>query len=402
MRYYFEATDQNGKAIVGNYEAESEAEVSDYLQKRQLIPIIIKQEAVAFLKGDLTLFESITPMDRIALIRNLAATTKAGLNIMESLDILAKDATKSLLKKVLLQIKANIQNGQPLWQSFQSYQRYFPPFLIGMVRAGESSGKLDTTLDELAQYLSRDYSLVKKVKSAMTYPIILLIASFCMTIILLGFVMPSMEKTFERSHIVLPVYTRIMIALGHVISYNYFLDIFIAALITVFVIIASRNIQLKAIVSKILFHIPIIKDLIKKMVLVKLARTLGSLLSSGALITESLQLAADAVGNEYYKEALLKVSADVARGISLSKAIESCKHLFPNFLISLIIVGEKTGTLEGILKTFADFYDEEVDYSLQSLTTFIEPALLLVMGLVVGTIAFSIIMPIYQFVGKYI
>jgi type IV pilus assembly protein PilC len=402
MRYYFESTDQNGKVTTGTYEADTEAEVSEHLQKRQLIPVLIRQETEAFLKRDFALFERITPMDRIALVRNLAATTKAGLSILESLDILAKDATKPLLRKVLLQIKSNIQNGQALWQSFQYYQRYFPPFFVGMVRAAESSGKLDTTLTELAQYLTREYSLVKRVKSAMAYPMILLAASVGVTFVLLGFVMPAMEKTFERSHIVLPFYTKIMLAIGHGVAYNFFLDIFAAAVIVILVIAARRNLLLKTFFSRLLFHIPIVKELIKKIVLVKFARTLGSLLSSGALINESLRLAADAVGNEYYKAAMLKVSADVSRGVSLSKAMAVHDRLFPNFLISLVIVGEKTGTLENILKTFAEFYDEEVDYSLRALTTFLEPALLLVMGLIIGSIVFSILIPIYQFVGKFI
>lgn len=402
MRYYYEATDQRGVAVNGGYEADSEADVSEFLQKRQLIPVLIRKETAVLFDRDFTLFERITMMDRIALVRNLAATTKAGLSIVESLDILAQDATKPLLKKILLQIKNNMQNGQALWQSFQYYEKHFPPFFVGMIRAAETSGKLDVTLDELTQYLAREYSLVKRVKNAMAYPFILLIACFGVIIILLGFVLPSMEKTFQRSQIVLPVYTKIMLAIGHAMTYNFFLDFLAIMMIVVFVVALRRNAMLKSLFAKIVFRIPLVNELIKKIVLVKLTRTLSSLLSSGALITESLRLAADSVGNQYYKEAILKVNADVSRGVSLSKALKACDKLFPNFLISLVIVGEKTGSLENILKTFADFYDEEVDYTLRTLTTFLEPIMLLIMGLIIGAIVLSVLLPIYQFVGKFI
>jgi type II secretory pathway component PulF len=367
-----------------------------------LIPILVRKETAALFDRDFALFESVTMMDRIALVRNLAATTKAGLSIVESLDILAQDATKPLLKKIFLQIKNNMQNGQALWQSFQYYQKHFPPFFVGMVRAAETSGKLDVTLDELTQYLAREYSLVKRVKTAMAYPTILLIAAFGVIVILLGFVLPSMEKTFQRSQIVLPVYTRVMLSIGHAMTYNFFLDFIVVAMVVFLIVAIRRNVVLKSLFAKIVFHIPLVNALIKKIVLVKFTRTLGSLLSSGALITDSLRLAADSVGNEYYKEAILKINSDVSRGVSLSKALKSSGNLFPNFLISLVIVGEKTGSLENILKTFANFYDEEVDYALRSLTTFLEPAMLLIMGLVIGAIVLSVLLPIYQFVGKFI
>lgn len=402
MRYYYEATDQRGVAVNGGYESDSEADVAEYLQKRQLIPILIRKETSVLFDRDFSLFERVTMMDRIALVRNLAATTKAGLSIVESLDILAQDATKPLLRKILLQIKNNMQNGQALWQSFQYYQNHFPPFFVGMIRAAETSGKLDVTLDELTQYLTREYSLVKRVKNAMAYPFILLVACVGVIIILLGFVLPSMEKTFQRSQIVLPIYTRVMLSIGHAMTYNFFLDFIVIAGIIALVFVIKRSAFLKELFAKIVFRIPLVNQLIKKIILVKFSRTMGSLLSSGALITDSLRLAADSVGNEYYKRAILKINADVSRGVSLSKALKACGNLFPNFLISLVIVGEKTGSLENILKTFANFYDEEVDYSLRTLTTFLEPAMLLFMGLIIGAIVLSVLLPIYQFVGKFI
>jgi type IV pilus assembly protein PilC len=402
MRYYYEATDKKGAPVIGKYEAETEAEVSEHLQKRQLIPLIIRPETGAFDVRKISLFEKITALDRITLVRNLAATTRAGLSIIEALDILAQDADKPLLKKILLEMKSNIQNGQPLWQSFQYYHQYFPPFFVGMIRAAETSGKLDETLEELTRYLSREYSLVKKVNDSMAYPTILLFASGGVIILLLGFVLPGLQKTFERSQIVLPYYTRMLMSLSQAIRYDYAGDAIAVLLIIGLVILFKRNIWPKNVLSRLYFRVPLLRDVLKKMVLVRFTRTLGSLLGSGALITDSLQLAADSVGNEYYRRAILKVNAEVIRGLPLSKGLAQNEKLFPHFLTSLVIVGEKTGTLENVLKTFANFYDEEIEYDLKTLTTFLEPAMLLVMGLVVGFIALSILLPIYQFVGKFI
>jgi len=403
MRYFFEAINQLGAVTIGEHEAESEAAVIEYLQKRQLIPISIKPATAIISRGrSLMMFDRINALDRISLVRNLAVTTKAGLSIMESLAILAQDTTKPLLKNILLQIANNMQNGQPLWQSFQYYKKHFPPFFVGMIRAAETSGKLDATLEELTQYLTGEYNLVRKIKSAMAYPLILLVASCGVIVILIGFVLPRIEETFKRSQVALPIFTKIMLAISHAMRYSILLDSLVIIAIVVAIFLIRRNDAIKEVIAKLLFKLPVVNDLLKKIVLVRFARTLGSLLSSGLLITEALKLAADSVGNIYYRNAILKVNDDIMRGLPLSKALASSGKLFPHFFVSLVTVGEKTGTLENILKTFADFYDEEVDYTLKSLTTFLEPILLLVMGLIIGFIVLSILLPIYQFVGKFI
>lgn len=402
MHFYFESINKQGKAVVGEYDADSKGDVVEYLQKRHLIPLRINEKLVQKEGWNTSLFERITNLDRITLTRNLAATSRAGLSIVESFDILAQDTGKNLLKNVLLHIKNSVINGQPMWQAFHYYKEHFPPFFVGMVRAAESSGKLDVTLEELTRYLTREYNLVKKIKSAMAYPVILIIASLGVLTLLLGFVLPSVEKTFERSRITLPVFTQILLKISHAIRYSLILDVIVVIFFGVGLFLLFRNNKAKEWFAKFLFKIPLIRDVLKKIVLVRFSRTLGSLLASGVLITESLELAGDSVGNEYYKEVILKVKADVTKGIPLSKSLGSYEKLFPHFLCSLILVGEKTGTLEHILKTFADFYDEEVDYSLKTLTSFMEPAMLLIMGLIIGFIVLSILLPIYQFVGNYL
>ncbi len=404
MLYIYEASDKEGVVIKGKIEAETRGAVIEYLEKKELIPVSIEKEGEE--KGiqilSLSLFERVKPIDRVLLVRNLAAAIKAGLNIIEALDVLISDATKNIIKKILNQAKFNLQNGQALSTTFAYYKKYFPPVFVGLVRAGEASGRLESTLDELAQHLSKEYNLTRKVKSALAYPIVLLTASVSVVIMLLTFVIPRLAKSFKMSKTELPFITKALIAISNILTYSYFLDIIvIVALVWFFAYFRTTSMG-RRVFLKILLRIPVARNLVKKVALVRLTRTLGSLVSSGTTIIEALGFSADAVGNETYKKAILSSSEQIRSGIALSRAFGEHSELFPRLLISMMAVGEKTGTLEKVLKTFSDFYDEEVDHTLKDLTTFIEPILLLFMGLIIGTIALSILLPIYQLVGKFV
>ncbi|KKW14487.1 MAG: Type 4 fimbrial assembly protein pilC [Candidatus Jorgensenbacteria bacterium GW2011_GWB1_50_10] len=404
MRYIFEASSKKGEIIKGEFDADTRAGVVEYLGKRKLIPVVIepKVSPQVFSLSKVAFFETVTTLDQIILVRNLGAAVKVGINIKEALEIIVEDAQKPVLKSILQQIKLGIENGQPLWKGFAVFPEHFPPFFIGMIKAAEASGELDKKLDELAQYLTREHSLAKKVQGAFVYPLVLLGASFGVIVFLLNFVIPKIETTFRRSQVELPVFTRIILQLSHAIRYSFVLDVFVL-LILIAVFLWSRRTETgKRVGALILFRLPIAKDVVKKVALVRFTRALGSLLDSGISFAESLRLSAESIGNEYYKIAINKTAVEINKGIPFSKGLSAYPELFPKFLVSFVTVGEKTGNLSPILKNFADFYDEEVDYALKNLTTILEPVLLLIMGLVIAFIVLSILMPIYQFVGKFI
>ena len=197
MLYSYEASDKDGVAVRGEFEAEDKAEVVEYLQKKNLIPVSIEGEGEKRgkeLSLSSNLFETVKPLDRILLVRNLTAALKAGLGIVEAIDILIVDTTKDVMRKILAQAKINLQNGQPLSQTFAFYPKYFPPVFVGMVKAGEFSGRLDGTLEELGTYLAREYNLAKKVKSALAYPTFLLVAAGGVGTLLPSFVMPRLPE----------------------------------------------------------------------------------------------------------------------------------------------------------------------------------------------------------------
>ncbi len=403
--FIYEAYNKNNRIVHGEYEATSTEEVVQYLNKHYLTPLSVKQgRAPGLSKKVLSfdLFDSISTVDIVFLVRNLSTTIKAGLSIVESLDILIQDTKKKLLKSVLQGVQAMIKNGQTLSAGFEAYRESFPPIFIGMIKAGEVSGQLDKTLAELARYLSKEYSLRGKVKTALTYPIILLVAATFVVVLMLVFVLPRLTRSFLQSGVELPWITKAFLFVSQVLTWSFTVDLIaLAGLIWFFAYFRTTKTGKKFFFS-VASHTPVARDLVKKVALVRFARTFGNLVGSGLSVIDSLTLSAESINNVHYSAAIEAVIQDVQNGIPVSEALGKYKELFPTLLINLIIVGERTGSLEEILKTFADFYEEEVDNTLKELTAVLEPVLLLFMGLLIGALAISIILPIYQLVGHFV
>lgn len=401
--YTYQAYNKSNKVINGEYEASSKEEVVAYLTKHSLSPVFIKYiNTNKSINMSINLFEKISSMDILFLVRNLSTTTKAGLSIIESLDILIADTKKKLMKKILQGVQSMVKNGQSLSFSFNEYSNSFPPIFIGMIKAGEVSGQLDKTLTELAKYLSKEYTLRSKVKSALTYPIILLVASTVVVTLMLMFVLPQLTQSFISNNVELPLITKIFMFISSMLTWSFTLDIFVVlGLIWFFVYFNSTKIG-KKFFFFIISHTPVANDLIKKIALVRFARNFGNLIGSGLSVVDSLEISSSSMDNIDYNDVIVKIIDDIKEGITISEAFGKYPKLFPNLLVSLITVGERTGSLEEILIDFADFYEEEVDNQLKELTSVLEPVLLLIMGLMIGSIAVSIILPIYQLIGHFV
>lgn len=403
--FLYKAYNKENKVVSGEYEATSEKEVVEYLNKHYLTPLSIKAtRSTRDGNGALSieLFDSISSVDILFLVRNLSTTIKAGLSIVESLDILIKDTKKKLMKKILGGVMAMVKNGQQLSSSFEAYKDSFPPIFIGMIKAGEVSGQLDKNLKELARYLSKEYALRSRVKSALTYPLILLVASVVVVTLMLMFVLPKLTQSFAASGVALPWITKVFMTLSKILTWSYALDIVVViGVIFFFSYFRTTKIGKKFFFS-IVSHLPVANELIKKIALVRFSRTFGNLIGSGLSVVDSLEISSSSMDNQNYSQAIDKVMVDIKNGITISEAIGKYPKLFPNLLVSLITVGERTGSLEEILIDFSDFYEEEVDNQLKELTSVLEPVLLLLMGLMIGSIAISIILPIYQLVGHFV
>ncbi|MFZ2205084.1 MAG: type II secretion system F family protein [Minisyncoccia bacterium] len=402
MIYTYKAYNKDNKIIDGEYEASSNQEVVEYLAKISLTPVSVHAISTSKKILSIELFDSITSIDIVFLIRNLATTIKAGLSIVESIDILIKDTKKNSMRKILQGVKAKIENGQTLSSGFEAYKESFPPIFIGMVKAGEVSGQLGKSLSELARYLSKEYTLRSKIKSALTYPIILLIASALVVTLMLVFVLPKLTQSFAQSGVTLPWITKAFLFVSQMLTYSFILDLVVLGAIVFFFTYFRKTATGKKFFFFVTSHTPVAKDLIKKIAVVRFAHTFGNLIGSGLSVVESLSISSQSINNQSYTDAIDKSIEDIKNGISVSEALSKYPKLFPSLLISLIMVGERTGSLQEILMTFADFYEEEVDNTLKELTAVLEPVLLIIMGLMIGAIAVSIILPIYQLVGHFI
>lgn len=403
--YIYEAYNKDGVLVRGEYEGVTRDEVVEYLVRRDMNPVSVEGLNVAGTGKSLlefNFFESLNAVDVMFLTRNLATTVKAGLSIVEALDILIADTEKNILKKVLREAQAFIKNGQPLSKGFEAYSDSFPPIFMGMLKAGEMSGQLAKTLPELSKYLSKEYSLRSKVKSALMYPIILLTAASGVVALLLIFVLPKLTKAFAASGVELPWITKFFLGISSALTWSFTFDFLVLGGGFLFFFYFHKTRIGKKTILGILSHTPVAGELIKKVALVRFARTFGNLIDSGLSAVESLELSAESVGNSAYTRAIQNIILSVKNGMPISAALHKYPNLFPRLLISLVTVGERTGSLSEILMTFSDFYEEEVDNKLKDLTAVLEPILLLIMGALVGAIALSIILPIYQLVGNFV
>lgn len=402
--FIYEAINEEGIIVTNEINSSSKDEVVAVLTQKHLMPISVKLKNDFNKSNSLSstvIFERFTALDKIILIRNLGATIKAGLSLSEALEIMVTDSKKKVVRDFLLEARNSILNGQSLSSIFEKHKKIFSPVFVGMIRSGESSGTLEKALDDLNQHLNREYNLIKQVKSALTYPIILIVASVGIVLVMLVFVLPKLSKSFIQNNIELPLLTKVLVDISNALTFSPLLDISVVFALVIFLVYFKKTKIGKQILSFLIFNIPVVKNLVKKVILVRFSRTLGGLIDGALAISESLNLTAKAVGNDVYEAAILAAAADMKNGISLSEALKKNPELFPNFLISLVAVGERTGTLGLVLKNFSDFYESDVDSALKDLSTLLEPLLLLFMGLTVGLIALAVLMPIYQMVGSF-
>lgn len=387
----------------GEVQAHDRHAAQETLIKQGLTVISLKEkgEVSRTFFSRFALFSRVSALDRILLTRHLSSIIHAGVPLGEAIDILIfNNQKRSLLRNILEEAKRNLQEGHPLSSVFAVYPEHFPAVFVGLIRAGEVSGTLEETLKNLGDQLLRDYELTRKVRSAMIYPAILLAASIGIIILVLTFVLPRLAVSFGQANIQLPLLTRFIIGVSTLLSSHTFVTIGTSAIFFIFWIWFLRKPGGKRFIFTMVGHLPIAKDLFQRLALARFARILKNLIKSGVSLMEALEIVSVSVGNESYRKEFLQIREELRKGISFADAFRKREKFFPRLVGSLVTVGERTGSLENSLETIAEFYDEEVDRTLRTLITLLEPLLLLVMGLIVGGIAISVLLPIYQLIGQ--
>lgn len=398
--FNYTATNAQNHTITGTLEAADRSSVMVALTKQGLRPISIKDGSSSknqFSLNDLLGANKVKADDIVMFTRQLSAMISAGVPILRALSSLGDHAESPALKKIIGTVVKDVQGGSPLADALGKYPNTFSDVYVNMVRAGEAAGILDDILKRLALQQEKNAAIRKKVKSAMTYPMVLIVITILAFFGLMIFVIPMIGKTIKDlagPDASLPAITQIMLGIsGFMINYWYIL-----LPILVGGVIALLR-YLKTPVGKAQFHhvilkLPGIKTIIRKLAVARFARTFSALMGAGVAVLEALDVTARAIGNTVYEKALKDAAEQVKNGKQLSEIIEADTELWPAIVAQMLSVGEETGQTDTVLVKVADFYEEEVDVAIDGLSSIIEPVMIVVMGGMVGLIAASVMSPI--------
>jgi type IV pilus assembly protein PilC len=401
MQFRYIASQPDGRVVESQMEANDVAEVLQFLVTRNLKPISVKPAedrsvTKIGLRGKINL------TDQVFISKYLALMLKIGTGLLQAINILIDDFDKQAVKTFLMEVRANLERGQPFYSTFAKYPKVFSQVYVNLIRAGEASGNLDTVFDNLTRSLTREKELKDQVKSALVYPILLLGASLLILIFLVLFALPKIAAVFQNAGFQPPLFSRIVFAVGLFFG-QYGLVIFgaLAVAVVVAVVFYKTSIVFKRVVTGLFGSIPVVKTIVKKIAIQRFAATLASLIRAGIPLTDALEITAQAVGNIELKEALIRVSREgLAKGLTVGDAFRR-EPFFPKTVVNLMAISEKAGHIDDVLETLANFYSGEIDNSLKTMVAFLEPVMLLGIGVVVGLIALSIIVPIYQLTTQF-
>jgi len=342
------------------------------------------------------LFGAVKEHEKVILTRNLGAMIEAGLSLTRALSVLERQTKNQKLKMVLSGINGDIKAGANFHTALKKFPKVFSPLFVSMVFAGEESGKLAGALKLVGAQLERTYTLKKKIKGALIYPGIILVAMVVIGVLMLIFVVPTLTQTFEELGAELPASTQGIITVSNFLVEHTLLALLIPIMIGVLIFYVLRTRKGKRAFHYILLHIPIIGELVKEIHAARTTRTLSSLLSSGVEIVTALSITGEVLQNSYYRDVLVRAENDVQKGTPLSGSFTDNEHLYPILVGEMISVGEETGKLPDMLLRVAEFYESEVEQKTKDMSTIIEPFLMIIIGTFVGFFALSMIAPIYS------
>ncbi|MDO8668072.1 MAG: type II secretion system F family protein [bacterium] len=341
-------------------------------------------------------FTTIPISEKLFFVQYLGIMLKAGISLSIALKTLAKQTKNKRFSGVINEISKNVEKGTSFTESLRPHEKIFGQLFVNMVESGEISGKLEEVLKKLYVQFKKNHELVSKVKGALTYPIVILIAMCGIGIFMMVAVVPKITGMFKDFNAELPLPTKILIKFSDSLVAHGALYIIGAV---VFILIFKQLISTakgKYIFHAVLLKLPIFGTIIKKINLARFARTISSLLKTDIMIIKSFQITAQVLGNTHYREALLTMSDKIKKGGTISEVVGNYPKLFPPVIVQMIAVGEETGELDYVLEELAEFYEGEIDQTMNNLPAIIEPILILTLGLVVGGMAVAIIMPMYS------
>lgn len=397
MLFEYVAIDQGGQKQTGSIEAVSRDVAISSLQRRGFSITSVEEapEEGKALGFNMTLFESVATKDIVLLSREIATLFEAQVSALRIFRLLASESEKPILRRTLTEVADDIQAGAPISKALSKHPRVFSPFYTNMVRAGEEAGKLDETFLYLADYLDRSYEVLSKARNALIYPAFVISTFVVVMILMMTFVIPNIAQILVDSGQEIPIYTRAVIAIS-----TFFLDYGVLLLILIivggfFLYRYTKTTQGREAFDRFVLSIPYVGDLFKKLYLARIADNMATMLVSGIAVVQAAEITASVVGSAVYEGILNDVAANVKGGGAVSTALEPHPEI-PGIMTAMIKVGEETGELGSILKTLAKFYNREVSNSVDTLVDLIEPFMIVLLGLGVGILLASVLIPIYN------
>lgn len=396
MVFKYKAATENGEVIEGIYEADSAEAVSEMLKSKNYY--VISLQKTRSIKLETTFKPKVKTKDIAVFCRQFHAMLKAGINLVTCLDIMRTQLTNKTLKEAVGEMYEDIQKGLNLSAAMMKHSDVFPSLLISMIEAGEVSGNLDEMMERMAEFYEKESSLERKIKGAMVYPIILMVVTVVVVIFLITNVMPTFITVFEDSDTPLPAPTQLLLKLSDSLTSYWYIYIAVIVLLFLFIRSWGKTDKGRLFIDNLKLKIPVFGPTNVQIITSRFTRTFATLLSSGISLVEVFDAVIRIVGNKVVEEKLVEAKDKVVRGTPLSLAIKAT-GIFPPMLDSMLRVGEESGALDDALQRTADYYDDEVDYAVEKMTTAFEPILIVFMGVVVGFVVIAMMMPMFDMIG---
>jgi type IV pilus assembly protein PilC len=401
MLFHYVAADSSGKMLEGDFEANNLNDALRFLATKELRPVSVKPMKAQ--KAGITLFGGgITTSDKVFLTKYLALMLRVGTDLLSAINILIADFDKPSVRNFLLEVRDNLSKGEPFYQAFAQHPRDFSPTFVNLVKAAEASGNLEKTFEDLSNTLEKEAELRSRVRSALIYPIILLFVASGILIFLVTFALPKVAGVFSQSGVNPPFFSKVVFTVGLFIGGNIFIIVpVVVVLIVGIYFIVNKTDSGRRIFGRTLKSLPLISTIYHEIAVQRMASTMSSLMKAGLPIVQTITVAAETVGVDDYRNALLRVANDgLQKGLTIGEAFRR-EEVFPKMVSNLVAISEKAGHLEEVMATLSDFYAANIDSNIKVLVSLLEPMMLLAMGVMVGTIALSIIVPIYQLTTSF-
>ena len=381
--------DRNRREIRGETRAVSETVVTTNLRRQGIRVTKITRQS---LRGG----RSISQKDITFFTRQLATMLKAGVPMLQAFDIVARGNSNARFARLMMQIKSKIEGGASLSQAFREHPAQFDDLYCNLVHAGETSGTIDAILDRLAVYLEKILALKSKIKSALFYPISVMVVAVVVVWVIMVWVIPSFKQVFASFGADLPAPTLMVIAASDfVVAWWWLVFMAIAGSITAVLLLYRRSAAFRVGFDRLLLKLPVIGPIVQKATIARWTRTLATMFTAGVPLVESLDAVAGAAGNAVYLAATKKIQTDVSTGSSLTNAMTNTL-IFPSMVLQMTQIGEESGSLDGMLSKVADFYEREVDDSVSALSSLLEPIIIVFLGVVIGGLVIAMYLPIFK------